>query len=333
MDTNPGDSDGKNGDKEPTQPPAAATVAKTHKGGGQERNKRETITKRGERKGHVQSLGSWFTPDKVQAISAVVQAICAAALVFLTLQLWRVTSNYKDYTGRQASAEETSANAAKRSANAEATSAANETRTLRDEEGHAKDAATNFSQQLQRLDASIRAANDLATAAKRSAQIAKDTLLASESQFIKGQRPYMWVQIKYGPDFSAGRVRLDVQLVNLGKSPAIGVVWRHHLSVFTDDAVPVGNRIGYAFAAIPSPASGYTSFIPATGQPIEWQTDQTPNVLTDAQLNYVKTSAVGWVEAGFVTYRDSSGKRYTTKYCYPGYPGPIRDCGDNTSVQ
>jgi hypothetical protein len=161
----------------------------------------------------------------------------------------------------------------------------------------------------------------------------RNAIAEQRTEFIRGDRPYMWVQIKYGPGYVGNRVRLDVALVNLGKSPAINVAWRHHISVFTDNSIPPNKRIDYAFAAIPEPMSSFSSFIPATGQAIDWQTDQTPNVLTYDQINVVQNGAPGWVEAGYITYTDSSGTPYSTKYCYPGYPGPPRDCGSENDVK
>ena len=46
--------------------------------------------------------------------------------------------------------------------------------------------ATNFNEQLGRLDSSIKAANNLASSAKRSADISKEALIASEAQFRPG---------------------------------------------------------------------------------------------------------------------------------------------------
>lgn len=333
MNTGPGGNEGEASNQEPTQPPEPSTVSRAQDKSGTRDYKKQAAEKPADIQDSPTKPPSWFSPDRVQAISAAVQAICAAALVYLTLQIRDITNTYSGYTQAQATAEATSASAAKKSADAEATSAANETRTLNDEEGQTKAEATNFSEQLSRLDASIRAANDLATSAKRNAEIAKENLTSNEDEFAKEQRAYVWVQIKYGPDYNGGKVRLDVQLVNFGKSPAIGVHWRHHLSVFTNDTVPVSQRIAAAYAAVPKPISGYVSFIPPTGQANEWQTDQS-GVLTTAQMSYVQKSQFGWVEAGFVTYTDASGKPHYTKYCWPYMPGGAQhECGGNSQVK
>jgi hypothetical protein len=142
MDKPPGKREEGNGGEDQRRAHKEPSVKADHQNSdGQEQHESETTEKLRDKENPWQKVCLWFTPDRVQAGSAVVQAICAAALVVLTIKLWLVTRDYSGYTALQARAEATSASAAQKAADAEATSAraeataaANESRTLTDEE-------------------------------------------------------------------------------------------------------------------------------------------------------------------------------------------------------
>jgi hypothetical protein len=173
---------------------------------------------------------------------------------------------------------------------------------------------------------------------KAAVKVANDTLATSKQQFTNEQRPNLWVTMS-GPSYTGGRVRVDVEIVNYGKSPALDVTWRHHLSIFSDAKIPVDERIRHAFSAIPPDISGYSAFIPPTGQPYVFESDIEPPLanprLSIPQLSYIQSSALGWVEAGTVTYTDTTGSLHgSTKYCWPYFPGGAQhDCGSNNEVK
>ena len=98
------------------------------------------------------------------------------------------------------------------------------------------------------------------------------------------------------PCYRGDRVRLDIQLVNFGKSPAISDAGGIIFAVFTDVGVPVDKRISYAFAIIPRSISGYSSFIPHGST--HCMADRSVRSFDKRELNYVKGAVLGWVEAG-----------------------------------
>ncbi|MGA8574495.1 MAG: hypothetical protein WB609_02260 [Candidatus Cybelea sp.] len=258
--------------------------------------------------------------------------ILIANSLYAVFAAWQLTA-----INDQSRAIKTQASAAIVAANAAASAADTARQALTKEQSNfatsSATSAAQFSTQLQKINIGLAEQNRLATASEKGVVVSRKALVVGESQFIKAQRPYIWVGIKYGPDYSGNRVRLDVELINYGKSPAINVLWWHYIRVFTDGGVPVNNRIHVALLTLPKNSPSEDSFVEPTGTATAWRTDQSI-VLTDAQMQYIKSSIYGWVEAGVVTYSDSSGKRYRTQYCWPYYPASAQqECGDHTQLK
>ncbi|MGA8475815.1 MAG: hypothetical protein WB681_12205 [Candidatus Cybelea sp.] len=250
-----------------------------------------------------------------------VQAACAILLVL-------ITGAYTFYTRNQVRAAIDAANAAKSASDTAAS-------TLREQKREfvtqGASSARQFSAQLAKINAGLFEQNRLATAAQENLGTAKDALATSKQELVSSERPYLWVTIKGQPIYWHNFVRVDIQIANYGKSPAIHARWREKLSVFVDRKVPVAARIHRAFLAVP-PYSGLGNgfIVPATGQPDAFSTAQTPKPLTAAELSYVQNSVEGWVVAGVITYSDLYGNNYSTKYCFPYYPhAAMPECDRN----
>jgi hypothetical protein len=266
----------------------------------------------------------------------IIMALCTIGILYVT---WR----YTDYAGRQlttmiaqSSDIHAQTSAAIRAAKAAMSAADTARDTLNEQkrEFTTQSSSSNkqFSTQLARINAGLVEQNRLAAAAEGQLGTAKNALAISKNEMLSSERPYLLVTIKGDVIYWHNFVRVDVQAANYGKSPAVHVRWRGKLSVFTDGSVPIGERIQQAFRAVPQyKKDGTGGIIPATGQPSEFATFQTAAPLTDAQLQYAQNSIFGWVVAGVMTYSDLFGNTYSTKYCFPHYPGsamPECDRGD-----
>ena len=231
MDKPPGKHEKTNGGDDQKKPSKEPSVEADHQNpNSQKQHEGEAAEKPRDKKSLWRKVYVWFTPDKVQAGSAVIQAICAAALVILTVQLWLVTRDYKNYTGRQASAEATSASAAERAADAEATSAANETQALGDAEAQTRAEATNFNEQLGRLDPALRRQQSCLVR-KAERRHSKEALIASEAQFRLDARPYVQGTIN-GEHWDGNTDWIVVTVKNYGRTPAYRIVINYNIKAY-----------------------------------------------------------------------------------------------------
>ncbi|MGA9018360.1 MAG: hypothetical protein WB438_05445 [Candidatus Cybelea sp.] len=180
--------------------------------------------------------------DRLQAWSAVVQAVCAAFILvatafnaLATFQIRDITNKYAGYTRRQADAEATSAAAAKISAIAEATEAADETvaanaatAALAGQQSQATTENAHFQQELATLIAGSNAQVQVARGTEANATAANGTLGQARHQlaigqknFLTEQRPFIFVNV---PGFTTDNTNygFDAQLniANYGRSAA-----------------------------------------------------------------------------------------------------------------
>ena len=313
MDKPPGKHEKTNGGDDQKKPSKEPSVEADHQNpNSQKQHEGEAAEKPRDKKSLWRKVYVWFTPDKVQAGSAVIQAICAAALVILTVQLWLVTRDYKNYTGRQASAEATSASAAERAADAEATSAANETQALGDAEAQTRAEATNFNEQLGRLDSSIKAANNLASSAKRSADISKEALIASEAQFRLDARPYVQGTIN-GEHWDGNTDWIVVTVKNYGRTPAYRIVINYNIKAYLP---PISGEEADLFKTIGDHSgwSGTDKFPGIEGGDSRAMSDPI-NFTTAAGPVAIKASQGTWGAGGFITYYDALGNKYVSDFC------------------
>jgi len=162
------------------------------------------------------------------------------------------------------------------------------------------------------------AAVDQVAELKRLATATQDSLTLAKEQFSLRTRPYMWITSIDEPVLEIGeKPHANVQFANFGISPALNVLQQQHL-IFGETATNLYNRKDSAEKVI----NGFFKKSPHPGGSVIFAVDKTnfrtaysETVLTEADVEYIKSNDASIVVFGYFDYSDPTGNSYSTEYC------------------
>ena len=274
---------------------------------------------------------------KPQIVAAIVTALATIGILvansfYAIFASWQLAEIHN-----QSAIIETQASAAVVAANAAASAAHTAQQAMTKQQSNFATASAasehQFSTQLQKINAGLTEQNRLASAAEGNLKTARRALVIARQGVISSERPYLWVTIKDGPGYYPDhKVGINMSITNYGKSPAVHVKWRQVLDVFTDNSIPLKERIHQAFLDVPPYEGRGGNIILPTGQPFDFLTASSGRI-TPSGWSYASDSDLGWVVAGFITYSDLYGNPYSLKFCYPHYRGPAQQECDRPEMR
>lgn len=257
-------------------------------------------------------------------VSAIVQAICAALILIATVAILCTTEAYTTYTHQQASAEATSANAAIITAHAEATAAAQEKVSADAARSAANTAAAalssssaQFAKQLAKLDASIGAARDLASATRTNVRTAVAALGVNETQFRVAQRPWLWPDLEQPLAYDAQShvLKAVATVKNSGLSPAVKTVIRAEFVFGIRGWQLIDDFFSHATLASMTSGSHQTSVYPPGGSELELVRGSVPQ----QEANWAMTTDQSVFVVMRIWYSDHFGKWHHSDFCKMWY--------------
>jgi hypothetical protein len=203
---------------------------------------------------------------------------------------------------------------------------------------------TAASEQLQRLDKSIRAANLLASAADRTARAAATANVQSATQFRVEERPWIAMADVDQPiitNYSGGAITVIIFIKNFGKTPALHVVSDVTATIFLPHQYPIAGRTYMAHENMLAKSNSVWHNTPVLGPGAKAQMGVTisPNMVTSlGGLDAARNTPWSWIVMGEVTYQDEPrkphDKPYYSLFCVinPGGYGMGTPCNGYNSV-
>jgi len=160
--------------------------------------------------------------------------------------------------------------------------------------------------------AQVKAANDLASEAKRAADLSKQTVDAESARFIDDQRPYLWVNKTDAPLLQAGHKAIwSFEYTNYGRSPAIGVVLRAQTIFGSGSRARIRNDLYNPIHPNVSDRTG--SVMPP--QYIGYSSAFSVETLTIEDVKEIPLHDDGIALLAYFEYFDIRGNLYQTRFC------------------
>jgi hypothetical protein len=169
-----------------------------------------------------------------------------------------------------------------------------------------------MAESITKTDALIKATNDLAREAKRSADVARDSLDASSKTFHLDQRPWiMGARFELSPEPEAGKpFTVRIYLTNTGKTTAINVTPQSRIMSWHEEP---------PLATFPPLAKDVSRGILAPGT-TQFNFQTLPLTLDDAQLIGYKFGTYKIYVHARISYTDIFEKHHWTSICvYHGF--------------
>jgi len=185
---------------------------------------------------------------------------------------------------------------------------------------------------LGKTDDLIKATNELGQQTKRYADAADRAIVATRSNFIRDQRPYMWFKPEQ-PKFEEGKpVYWSLHFVNYGRSPAYNVatctiLWygQSPLKDVTDDTI--------ASKCADVEGKKSTTFVIHPGSDI-FSTAATNGIANGDALKILRDQDMTLVITGRIKYTDGYGNAYISKFCSTHLAsGAAMACETNNEVK
>jgi hypothetical protein len=181
--------------------------------------------------------------------------------------------------------------------------------------------------QVAKLDAGVKESHSLV----KSSQ---ETLREAQANFIREQRPYMWVEPQ-PPKFEVGKQLFwDVLIINYGKSPAINaeqcIFLIYGLSDVRRDLTASARDTMCAAARRDSTQGKY---IAAPGAK-NFITVHTNGTLTEDAVRKVRDQDYMFGVIGTISYYALTGHHYTSDFCFTHYAGGgLPACDSNNEIR
>jgi len=191
----------------------------------------------------------------------------------------------------------------------------------------AKDQAKAAIGQVSSLQASVKESHALVRATQ-------DSLNAMRSNFVKDQRPYMWIKPS-DPKFEEGKPLFwDVHFVNYGKSPAVKVTTCTVLWYGAGDVRADINQNAIDEQCKKAAANPKTSNSIAPPGDAIFATAATNGVLTADDIKILRDLDFRVAMAGNITYNDVAGNPYSSAFCVVHFArGGILNCDQYNEIK
>jgi len=142
---------------------------------------------------------------------------------------------------------------------------------------------------------------------------ARDALALARTNFVKDQRPYLWIKQMGEPILTVGQgAQWNLYFVNYGKSPAIHIRARAQIVFGEDREKMIAPTL---FVPFPSDAKGSVAIVAPGGVDTYWFTAQSQEVLTAEDLSNITNAPIGLTVLTYLEYFDTGGNPYSTEVC------------------
>jgi hypothetical protein len=180
-------------------------------------------------------------------------------------------------------------------------------------------------EQVRHLEVSARETRALATATQGALELA-------HINFIKEQRPYVWLRDIGGYELNPGhQVRWGFVYGNFGKSPAIDLRTRSQIVFGQEKEKRIAPNLFQPFQRQGQQKAGSVIF---PGDVDVYSTALSQEVLTEDDLVYIMETDAGIMRLIYIEYFDTSGNSYSTEVCHMRFrTGAIAACDQHNKIR